>query len=213
MKVMLQAAFLSPEHLFIRTADDGTSNYTLNSYELAERLAFFLWASPARTRNWLRTPTPVTSRSRPCSARKSRAWWPIRRSKIFVTQFINGWLDYRLLPAEVRSTSLFPTFNTDGGNALFGYMSTETFHTAHRCLSERQADRHAAHPRITRGPTGRCATYYGLPAPTVDLPGFDNSPLDAATKRMGILSHGGLLTRAGRTARRTIASFIAARSS
>lgn len=183
IRVALQSLLVSPAFLFRLETDppSAPATYTLNPYELATRLSYFLWGSMpddellhlAET-NQLTNPT--------VRAAQVQRMLQDPKAAYLIDSFATQWLDLRALDRKKPDAAAFPHIDDE----LLGYMRQETLlFTAEVFRQDRNLlDFLDANFTYLNGPLAR---YYGIP--NVNGFAFQRVPLPAG-------SRGGVITQA-----------------
>ncbi len=126
LKKAFTVALLSPNFMFIRSEDQGTSPgelYQLNDFELAERLAFMLWGSIPDTRLLDLAEEGRLSQADILRSEILRMKRDSRFKNGFIDGFVRSWLNLNELESAVRDdATLFPS----NWRELIGDMQNET---------------------------------------------------------------------------------------
>ncbi len=193
----LAAALVSPNFLFrtVRnpSAADPEARYTLDGYELASRLSYFLWSSmpdepllAAAADRSLLTDEGLTAHVRRMLADP--------RSDAFVENFSGQWLQLRALDALAIDRARFPEYD-DQVRAAMAAEATLFFKDVLR------SDRSVL-DFVDSADTflnARLAAYYGVPG--VDGEEFRRVTLPEDSPRGGVLTMGAVLTLTSNTTR------------
>jgi hypothetical protein len=119
MQLALQAILVSPHFLFRAEIDPeakpGQQVRTLNEYELASRLSYFLWSSMPDDELF---DLAARGKLREELKRQVRRMLGDRKSKALVENFAGQWLQLRNLDLAVPDKSQFPGFDQDLRRAM-----------------------------------------------------------------------------------------------
>lgn len=187
VQLAVQATLVSPNFLYRVEADPeaGKTWRELNDYELATRLSYFLWSSmpddellQAAAKGELRKGEPLE--------RQVRRMLSDAKSQAFIENFASQWLQLRKFDEMTMSRRHFPSFTSQ----LRADMRKETILFFENLLREDKsvlellnADYSYLNERLAR--------HYGVP----DVRGNDFRRVSlAGTDRIGLLSHGSILT-------------------
>lgn len=197
VRTSLAAALVSPSFLFRTVANPDAANpdarYTLDGYELASRLSYFLWSSmpdeallAAAADGSILTDQGLASHVRRMIADP--------KSRAFIENFAGQWLQLRALPGLAIDQSRFPEFN----ESLRADMLRETtLFFADVLLSNRSVlDLIDSRDSFLNE---RLARHYGVPA--VEGSEFRRVAWPDDSPRGGILTMGAVLTLTSNTTR------------
>jgi hypothetical protein len=187
VQLVLTAILASPEFLYrLEPADGATTARPLTGYELATRLAYFLWASTpdqalldAAAAGQLQTPEDVE--------RAARRLLTDPRAVDGIRSFHRQWLDLRVLDTESKDPVLYPAFTPE----LKAAMVEETLRfAAHAVLAggDTVATLFTSPKSYVNPPLARL---YGVPAPAGD--GFALVDLPPQ-QRAGLLTQASVMT-------------------
>ncbi len=197
VRTALSAALVSPGFLFRSVAHPDAANpgarHTLDGYELASRLSYFLWSSmpdgplmeSAADGSLLRDDV---------LAAQTRRMLADRRSDAFIENFSGQWLQLRALEAVAIDRGRFPDYD-EKLRAAMVMEATEVFGDVLRSgrsvlefLSSRETFLNA-----------RLAEFYGVPG--VEGEGFRRVALPEGSARGGVVTMGAVLTLTSNTTR------------
>lgn len=185
----IRDVLLAPDFLF-RLEFDSTqgapgSAQPVTEFELASRLSFFLWSSipddqllDAAAAGKLRDPKMLE--------REVRRMLADGRSTAVMDNFAAQWLGLRELAGAAPDKELFPEFDA----ALAAGFQTETRLFVNSLIRENRSVLDLLRANYTYLDE-RLAGHYGIAE--VTGPGFRRVPLDSASGRGGLLTHGSVL--------------------
>lgn len=183
LELALQAVLLSPNFLFRVETDANTQARTLDDYELAARLSYFLWGSMPDDALAQLADDGTLHTQLPAQVRRML---DDPKSDALASQFGGSWLWSRMVPETSPDPMLFPMM-TPALKAAMQEQTTATFRTYFR------EDRSALE-LLTGDDTflnDALAAHYGVPLPgSTTLTRVRNLP----PERRGLLGHGGVLT-------------------
>jgi hypothetical protein len=196
LKLATQAILLSPEFLYLNANAGqavGALN-DLNSYQVAERLSFFLWSSVPDEALMAAAKAGSLKTKDGIKAQVSRMMADARFSNFF-DGFFNQWLKLENLPAHTRDVALFPEYKPE----LLTSMANETRAFLTHIIGQNRPINEiltADYSFVDQ----RLAQYYGIA-------GVSSTQLTRVTlppqQRRGILTQGAVLTVTGRNASAT----------
>jgi hypothetical protein len=190
LQLVIAAILQSPRFLYrLEPAEGGTKTRPLSGYELATRLAYFIWASApdselldAAAAGKLQAPGDVE--------RAARRLLLDPRARDGIRSFHRQWLDLRVLDTESKDPALYPAFTPE----LRAAMVEETLRFAAHAVLE-GGDTVAALLTSRRSfVNAPLARLYGVPAPPgagfalVDLPPDERSGLLTQASVMTVLA-------------------------
>jgi len=194
LQLALQAVLVSPHFLFRAELDpdpkDAGQIRTLNEYELASRLSYFLWSSMPDDELF---DLAARGKLRVDLDRQVRRMLGDPKSKALVENFAGQWLQLRKLDMAVPDKSQFPAFDQDLRRAM--RTESEMFFEAiiredRSVLELLDADYTFVNARLAR--------HYGLEGITGDQFRRVSLPADggqgAASARGGVLTQASMLT-------------------
>ena len=189
LKLALQAMFISPDFLYLPvlnpSPDDPASTVELSSYELASRLSFFLWATIPDAELFAKAKsgeikTPDVLKAQTLRLLKDP------RAKSLATTFMNQWFTIPELDKRTPDTSKFPSFTPQ----LQADMKQESILFFEDIWKNDLPVTTLLDAKYTFV-NDRLATHYGLNG----VAGAEFRKVDlTGTERVGILSHGSVLT-------------------
>ena len=190
---VLTAILASPRfmfHVVDYTRNRSGNRHELSGYELAQRLAFFLWSSIPDDALLDAARDGTLDRQDGLHA-EVRRMLADPRASAFITNFPAQWLGYRKLDTLQRSAVTYPTYDA----ALRASMRAE----AELLFEEVLTEELPADVLVTADHTyvdARLARHYGMAAPPSS--GFARVPLDGV-KRRGLLTQAAVMTASSET--------------
>ncbi|MEM7013319.1 MAG: DUF1592 domain-containing protein [Verrucomicrobiota bacterium] len=121
MRETLAMALISPEFLYLVEPGSGNEERTLNQYELASRLSYFLWSSMPDDALFDLAAAGKLSDPKMLQEQVTRMLTD-PKSRRFVEQFSDQWLDLAQLDRVAVNPEYYPDFNND----LKSWMRAET---------------------------------------------------------------------------------------
>lgn len=189
VKVGLAAVLVSPHFLYRWEVDperEGTEARSLNSYELASRLSYFLWSSmpddelfALAAEDRLVDPEVLQAQTRRMLADP--------KAEALVTNFTGQWLQTRNLASVEPDPAAFPEFD----DALRNAMQRETDLFVQSIVDEDQSILRLLDADYTFL-NERLARHYGIDQVKGDE--FQRVSLDPASRRGGVLTQASVLT-------------------
>ena len=180
----LAMVLISPDFLYL-VEPSGTSKRTLNDWELASRLSYFLWSTMPDKRLFelarsgkLKSPDVVKKEVTRMIA-DPRSWQ-------FVEQFADQWLDVGALQRVAINPNYYPKFDP----SLKASMRGETLHFFAELFQKNLSALNIIDSEFTMLDEA-LATHYGLAGPKGSR--FEKVTLPAEDPRGGILTHGSFL--------------------
>ena len=153
LKLALVQSLMSPEFLFL--PEPGERGRSLDDFELASRLSFFLWAGPPDDE--LRE-LASKKQLRPAMAAQTQRMLNDWRSEHFLDRFTSEWLGLAKLTSQMPEPKLFPLFD----EALRGAMMREP-----RAMMGHMVRENRPLAELIDAPyvfvNDRLAAHYGLP--------------------------------------------------
>jgi len=197
VRTALAAALVSPNFLFRSVAHPDAANsaarYTLDGYELASRLSYFLWSSMPDEPLFeaVRSGSLLTDAGLAAQVKRMLA---DARSNAFVENFAGQWLQLRGVEAVAIDRTLFPDYDDRLRSAM---MTEATLFVgdvlrADRSVLEFIASRHTFL-------NARLAKFYGVLG--VEGDEFRRVELPAESERGGVMTMGVILTLTSNTTR------------
>ena len=189
MQVAVTAALVSPHFLFRTELDqkphDPAAVHTLNDYELASRLSYFLWSSlpddelfALAAAKKLEDPSILDG--------QIRRMLSDAKSEALVQNFVTQWLNLRLLDGVSPDPKVFPQFD----NALKNAMRRETELFAAAVIREDRSILDFVGGRFTYV-NERLAEHYGI----AGVRGSEFRRVELADEQhSGVLTHASVLT-------------------
>lgn len=188
IRIALEAILLSPNFLFRIEREPGqptTGTYSLNDFELATRLSYFLWSSlpdesllRAAREHKLTQPGGLQTQLKRMLADP--------RATALIDNFAGQWLSLRELDRRKPDPVRFPLADDE----ILEAMKTESLLFAGAILRENRPILDFLDGRFTYL-NGALARYYGLPG--VNGEAFRKVELDGV-QRGGVMTHGAILT-------------------
>ncbi len=197
MRGALAAALVSPNFLFRSVANPGAADpsyrYTLDGYELASRLSYFLWSSMP-DQALMATAADGSLLKDDVLAGQTRRMLNDPRSVAFVENFSGQWLQLRALGSVAIDRARFPEYDEQ----LRAAMATEATLFFGDVLRSDRSVLEFIDCRETFL-NGRLAKFYGVPG--VEGDEFRRVTLPADSPRGGVLTMGAVLTLTSNTTR------------
>ncbi len=188
MQLAVQATLVSPNFLFRAEVDpktNPTASRSLNGYELASRLSYFLWSSMPDDR--LLTLAGDGSLAKPqILTQEVRRMLRSPKSEALADNFAAQWLTLRKLAIINPDVKQFPFFNA----SLKDAMATETKMFFQEVVSKDRSVLDFIDGKFTFV-NGQLARHYGIP--NINGPEFQKISL-AGSDRGGVLTHASVLT-------------------
>lgn len=193
--LVVRAMLQSPRFLY-RTelqAAGAADIRALNSYEIAARLSYLIWASApdeallsSARDDALQSPAEIL-------AATNRLLGDPRARRV-TEQLVREWFDLDLVATLDRNAADHPDFSVD----IATDMQAEAMTLFEQIIWDQQAPLITAYNSSTTYVTQRLADYYGLGAPVGSLGGgVDVYSLDAASERSGLLTQGAVVAVSG----------------
>lgn len=200
IRTALAATLVSPHFLF-RSVNTNTptaklgpdDRYTLDGYELASRLSYFLWSS-APDQQLLSAAADGSLLTEAGIIRETKRLLADARSSAFVENFAGQWLELRALDGIAIDRSRFPDYTDE----LRADMSAEATHFFRDILDSNRSVFDFIDSRESFL-NARLATFYGVPG--VEGTGFRRITLPEGSPRGGVLTMGAILTLTSNTTR------------
>lgn len=200
IRTALAGALVSPNFLFRTVGASPATNatgpnarHTLDGYELASRLSYFLWSS-APDRSLLEAAADGSILTDAGLAAQTKRLLADGRSGAFVENFAGQWLQLRALKDISIDRTLFPEYD----DQLRADMITEATLFLGDVLRSDRSILEFVDSRDTFL-NARLATYYGVP--DVNGEKFRKVSLPQASARGGVLTMGAILTLTSNTTR------------
>ncbi len=197
VRTALAATLVSPSFLFRSVAHPDAANaaakYTLDGYELASRLSYFLWSSMPDEALLAAAADGSLLKDDVLGGHVQRMLGDVR-SQAFVENFSGQWLELRALEAVAIDRSRFPAYD----EKLRADMISEATLVFGDVLRSGRSVLEFVDSRETFL-NARLASHYGVPG--VDGEQFRRVKLPDASPRGGVLTMGAVLTLTSNTTR------------
>ena len=187
ISLALQAILVAPDFLFRleKDPDAGQSERSLDDYELASRLSYFLWSSMPddelfEVARQKKLTDPETLRQ------QIKRMLQNEKSNALITNFASQWLNLRNLDDVTPDTDIFKSFNND----LRADMRRETELLFQTVMREDRSIEELLSADFTFV-NKRLAEHYGISGVNEDK--FERVSL-SGTNRSGVLTHASILT-------------------
>ncbi len=109
---LIQSALLSPNFLYLVELGSGSTNAALSQYELAARLAYFIWSSAPDDELLSRASAGQLGNNEAIAAEVARML-DDPKADAFTRNFAGQWLGLRLLDKIAPDAKTFPSFDED----------------------------------------------------------------------------------------------------
>ena len=185
VQMVIEAALQSPEFLYrVEPVDPDAEKdkvVALDSYEMASRLSYFLWASMP-DENLFAAADADALTTKEAIATQARRMLADPRARNAVGQFHEQWLDYERIQGVTKDASLFP----DWSPAVGALMQEETRQFIEHTVFDDGGDLTTLLTASYTYANADLATFYGLPT--------DGLGADFAKVQFDPKQHAGLLT-------------------
>jgi hypothetical protein len=190
MKLVLEAALLSPNFLYLTYSDPAAATsadvYSLDNWELASRLSYFFWSSTPDSDLLVAAKAGTLAQPAVYDAQVRRMLTD-PKGLALIDAFSSEWLGTSQLPTMTRNPMLYPAWNT----ALSDAMLAETQAFMRSLLTEDKSLRELLTANYSYlDPT--LAAYYQIPGVTGT--GLQKVTLPPASHRGGLLTQATFLT-------------------
>jgi mono/diheme cytochrome c family protein len=190
IQVALQAMLVSPHFLFRIERDahpsDAQAAHEVSSFELANRLSYFLWSSMPDSKLFQLAEAGRLGEPAVLHAQVKRMLAD-PKSSAFVENFTDQWLQLRNLEDHKPDPDKFPDYDAELRDA----MRTETRMFFEAIVREDRPVLDFVDAKFTFL-NGRLAKHYGIEG--VEGPEFQRVPLDGNRQRGGVLTQASVLT-------------------
>jgi hypothetical protein len=188
VKAGMAAILCSKSFLFLTEGEEATMRHTLNDWELASRLSYFLWSTQPDSillqlaeQGTLHEPAVLQAQAQRLLADARAA----RFSESFSTQ----WLQLKKVGRFAPDKMLYPDYDKHLEKSMIG----ETRAFFHQVLQSGLSLREFLHSDWTML-NARLASYYGLPAAGLPGDSYQRVSLPAGSHRGGLLTHAAILS-------------------
>jgi hypothetical protein len=191
IRMVIEAALQSPHFLYrveldVATPGPAEGIVSLNDWEIASRLSYFLWGTMPDDELFAAAEAGLL-RTREQVAEQAKRMLDDPKAREASLEFHRQWLDYERIASAAKDPALFPAWTP----SLREAMKEETERFIDAVIFDESGDLGAMLTASYTFVSPELAAFYGVTAPSG--PGFERVELDPA-ERAGLLTMGSLLT-------------------